>query len=94
MLILRCPFCGTKRSDDWECLAPGHADFLRCENPSCFRSFAFLIQECLLCAEESVFIWKEMPKPAVLAALVCQHCAEPLSETSRQAESEDPAQRI
>lgn len=92
MLTLRCPFCGTHRSDDWECLTSERSDFLRCE--ACFMSFAFLIHECSWCAEESVFTWREMPQPAGLAKLVCQHCAEPLHEDPAQAENENPSQRI
>ncbi len=94
VLNLRCPFCGTTRSDDWECLPAGKLDFLRCENPRCLMSFCFLIHECAACAEESVFIWKEKPQRQVLASLVCQHCAEGLSDASDPAETESPPQRI
>lgn len=94
MLTLSCPFCGTKRTDDWECLAPERPDFLRCENQSCLMSFVFLVHECSTCAEESVFTWKEMPKPAALATLVCQHCAEPLYENAGEPGNENPPQRI
>lgn len=93
-LTLTCPFCGTQHTDDLECLALGQPDFLRCENPSCSMSFVFLIHECPACAEESLFTWKEMPNAAALAALVCQHCAESLSDAPWQADSENPPQRI
>lgn len=94
MLILRCPFCGTQRTDDWECLAPERPEFLRCGNPVCSMSFVFLIHECSSCAEESAFTWKTMPKAVALAALVCQHCAEPLYEKPGQAGNANPPQRI
>jgi hypothetical protein len=94
MLILSCPFCGSKRSDDWECLAAGHADFLSCDNRACSMSYAYLIQECLVCGNESVFTWKEMPGSTAKTALLCQHCAEPFSEAAQQAEGPEPRNRI
>jgi hypothetical protein len=89
-LILRCPFCGKQHSDDWECLDPRGPEFLRCENAACLMSFAFLIHECSSCASESVYTWKEKPDGAALARLLCQHCAEPVRETSRETQAADP----
>ena len=94
MLTLRCPHFGTKHSDDWECLAPAAPEFLRCENPRCLMSFVYAIRECAVCENESVFTWAAMPKTAVLAGLVCQHCAEPLNEPPREAEGANPSNRI
>jgi hypothetical protein len=84
-LILTCPHCGSTRADELECLSPGGPDAIRCDSPNCLRSFVFLIHECSACAEDSVFTWKELPTPAALAQLVCQHCAEPLREAESQA---------
>ena len=92
-LTLRCPHCGSTRSDDLECLSAGGPDLMRCENPACFMSFAFLVHECSTCAGDSVYTWKEMPTKAALAQLVCQHCAEPVREAASEAKSEDPTQR-
>lgn len=94
MLTLRCPYCGTMHSDDWECLEPGRTEFLRCENPRCMMSFVFLIRECASCENESVFMWGTMPGNEVLATLLCQHCAEPLNQKADAGEGENPSQRI
>ena len=92
LLTLRCPHCGQQHQDDFECLGSGSSEFLRCENPTCLMSFAFLIHECATCGNESVFAWKEMPGPTALAELLCHHCAEPLNEAVGQKEDADPPQ--
>ena len=91
-LILRCPFCGHQHPDDWESLGPAGPEFFRCENAACLMSFAFLIHECSSCACESVYTWKEMPARVAMAALLCQHCAEPISETAGETQGADPPQ--
>ena len=89
-LILRCPFCGHQHPDDWEILGPGGPEFFRCENAACMMSFAFLIHECSSCVRDSVFTWKEMPSRPAVAALVCQHCAEPISEAAGETQGANP----
>jgi hypothetical protein len=93
-LTIKCPFCGNPHSDEFECLDPAGAQFFRCENPKCSTSFVFLIHECTACVEDSVFVWKEMPQSAVVAKLVCQHCAEPVSQPTEQTHGEDTSHRI
>ena len=93
-LIIPCPFCGTEHSDEWESLGEGRPEFLRCENPACFMSFAFAIRECPSCAGESVFTWKVMPEPELLEHLVCHDCGEPLRESTQQTQKADPPERI
>ena len=82
VLILECPFCGYGQADEYECLKGGKPDILLCENGSCRQQFSFLIRECLECGEESVFTWKSMPAPEILALLSCNHCGAPFDETA------------
>lgn len=94
LLLLKCPSCGQEHPDDYECLAGGQPDVLRCEGVRCGKQFSFLIRECLECGEESVFTWTAMPAPETLALLSCNHCGAPFDEPASQGQSPDPAQRI
>lgn len=94
MLMLKCPYCQAGYTDDFECLDGGRPDTLRCENPQCGNHFTFLFHECLACGEESVFTWKEVPQPAAVAALFCDHCGAPFNEVSRERQDENAAQHI
>ena len=93
VLTLQCPFCGHGHTDDYESLESGVPGDARCENGTCARQFSFLIRECLECGEESVFTWKSMPAPEILALLSCNHCGAPFDETA-EGQNPDPAQRV
>ena len=56
------------------------------------QAFAFFIHECSSCAGESMYTWTEMPDPRALAALLCHHCAEPISETAGETQGADPTE--
>lgn len=94
VLTVKCPFCGWEHRDHYECLKSGRLDLLRCDSGDCRQQFSFLIRECLECGEETVFTWKSMPAPAIVALLSCNHCGAPFDEPASQGQSPDPAQRI
>lgn len=94
MLTLRCPYCGHEHADDYELLDHERADMLRCESPQCQRRFAFLVQECPECEEESVFTWKSMPAPEILALLSCNQCGAPFDDAASEGQGPDSAQQV
>ena len=94
MLVLKCPYCGHEHTDDYECLDSGRPDLLRCESGGCREQFSFMIRECLECGEESVFTWKRMPAPELLALLSCNYCGAPFDEAASEGQGEKPGQRI
>ena len=93
MLTLLCPVCKHEQADDFECLDSGRADTIRCGNQDCNTRFVYLVRECLECGEESVFTWKTMPAPEILALLSCNHCGAPFDEAA-EGQNPDPAQRV
>ena len=87
------PFCRHEHTDDFECLDSGRTDTIRCGNRDCNNRFFYLVRECLECGEESVFTWKTMPAPEILALLSCNHCGAPFDEAA-EGQNPDPAQRV
>ena len=71
-LHFNCPHCKHQYQDDWEVLSSGTTHEFRCEN--CTKPFVLLINECLVCTAESVFIWKEIPNNDVFQLVICESC--------------------
>ena len=72
---LVCPHCNAEHSDDWECLESDQLSQMRCSD--CGQFFAFYIDQCPRCPEESLSLWENQPPPYWRAILVCQFCGEP-----------------
>jgi transcription elongation factor Elf1 len=69
---LVCPRCDASHADDWECLESDQLSEVRCSD--CGQYFSFYLDQCIHCAEESIFIWACRPTPYWRALLTCQFC--------------------
>lgn len=89
VLLVPCPFCHTQHWDELECFDSGHVDMLVCSNEPCGEQFWFSLQECAACGAETVFAWKQVPRPSDVRGSVCHACGASFDDSRQEAESED-----
>ncbi len=86
-LQIICPHCGQREDDPYEVLATGRLESLRCA--SCHCTFHVALMECLACADEWQFGWREPPSPSRFKQLACAHCGKKYQDYEESALSHD-----
>lgn len=84
MTKFACPTCGHGYEDELEVLGEGELHDFKCEN--CSNPFYVLIQECLKCTADTVFVWREKPTWEAVSLLVCGSCGKSFSEAEEDEE--------
>lgn len=72
MTKFSCPTCGHGYEDELEILDEGALHDFKCEK--CSNPFYVLIKECVKCAVETVFVWREKPTWEAVSLLACGSC--------------------
>lgn len=69
---IACPHCGAATKDPFEVFTRGAIARQHCM--TCGKDFHFLIADCEVCEEESVFTWPEEPIGLTKSDLKCLSC--------------------
>jgi transcription elongation factor Elf1 len=67
-----CPTCNHKYEDELEVLNEGEVHDFKCE--ACAAPFHVLIKECLRCAADTTFVWRDKPTWEAVSLLNCGSC--------------------
>lgn len=87
-LTFCCPYCHHQYDDELELLNTGDLHDFRCEN--CSNPFQALIEECLSCNVETVFVWKLPQSAVVISQLSCEACGKQFNSLDSTVEQPTP----